>query len=691
VWVLAQQTSGFVRGSFATVFGSKKEIRWTYREAHWVFFVDLLLIVLVRAGFAKHFVRGLARSGMALRAFYRRWRRGHRVHTEFVQVSNTPDLSTERTSSGRADTEGLTPFGNAPPAPLPSTTRLPNPGLDHMVAVAQAPFMICLVLSMVCHVVVVVLELLANTKWPAIRAVAGDAIWRIWIAQLINYTLNFGWFVMRLLNARLGLSRSRPLLAGDLSELKESVPTTSMRFAQEAGVTQVARVIIITSSGLLCLRHVGVDIGRLLALTSLSGVIFSFVVGDIAANLFGGFVLYITQPFAQGDWVQSADGGTDGWIRNLGWYYTTVIDWEKRPHYIPNSTFSSVPIVNCSRMTHRRILIEGPLRFWDMNKVEDIVADVRKLINNHNDVDKDMHRLCGVKQVTEFSVTLWISCYTKHIPLRMWLQVQESLLLGLCAILRKYNTNWATNLERLWITPKVQGEAELASEFRRLLNARSALVTHEESVKVREAKLQEQQEELDVRRSTVDTMMAESENNRDLLEQQAALLETKKVSLAKRRKASEVKKESVAGRERSLVLMEKCRTLFETEPETAIQWHQEALALRESSVQMAWVAVRNEREAIESEQNVLQQEKELLERKRSSEEVEAGGPTKDTAEDTPTPTLDKADASPDAQQGQGSAPSQEDDPPPPAAEDDPAADEREQEEREQVALAIGGE
>merc|ERR1719362_921759 len=150
-----------------------------------------------------------------------------------------------------------------------------------------------------------------------------------------------------------------------------------------------------------------------------------------------------------------------------------------------------------------------------------------------------MHRLCAVKEVTEFAVTLWISCYTTSIPLRKWLQVQESLLLGICAILRKYNTNWATSTERFWITPKVQGEAELTNEFKRLVNARNALQTHEKALQMREAKLQEQKLELDEKKNGVDNLVAEVKNKSTLLEQQEALLNTKKESLTKRRRAAE--------------------------------------------------------------------------------------------------------------------------------------------------------
>mmetsp|Transcript_10497 Transcript_10497/g.16938 ORF Transcript_10497/g.16938 Transcript_10497/m.16938 type:complete len:105 (-) Transcript_10497:27-341(-) len=93
-------------------------------------------------------------------------------------------------------------------------------------------------------------------------------------------------------------------------------------------------------------------------------------------------MVYLTQPFAQGDWVQSTDGTIDGWIQNIGIYYTVVMRWDKRPLYIPNAKLSTLEIINASRMTNRRILLDIPLKIRDSDKYPFILDEIRELIQN---------------------------------------------------------------------------------------------------------------------------------------------------------------------------------------------------------------------------------------------------------------------------------------------------------------------
>jgi len=308
--------------------------------------------------------------------------------------------------------------------------------------------------------------------------------------------------------------------------------------------------------------------------------------------------------------VQSTDLKVDGWIQNLGWYYTAVVRWDKRPLYIPNANFGFMPIVNCSRMTHRRILIEGPLKIRDLDKVEQILSDARSLIENHNDLDKTMHRLCRLKKVEDFSVVIWVSCYIPKITLAEFLRVQESVLLGLCAILRKHNTNWACSTERFAST---SGGEEVTAESRRILNARSALLRHQSDLEARQQQLEERKAEVQTQAEDVAASAADLQPAVTRRRQRKDLLQTRRKSVQKWQWAIQTKSGSLKMRTEALAKLRSSIELFNFEPVEALAIGRDALEMREKSVQRSWAAVVIERGAIESEKDALEQERELLE------------------------------------------------------------------------------
>lgn len=649
---LAGELLGRTWGQVSGLWGRKKTT-WFYEEPHWVFLVNVLVIVLLRLGTGKLLVRSLSRGIDLIQSLYRRWRASALPAAEDA----VPTVEEEA----------------PPPAPALSqeeVSSLNRRWVKKMVRAAEAPLIVCMAVSMLCHVLVFGLQLLGTGQGAAWLA---SAINKVWVAQLLNYTLSGSWLVMRVLNTRLKLSEARPSLQGDLSNLRDSSPATSRRYAQEAAVTQFVRAAIFILAALLCLQHVGVNLGKLLALTSLSGVVFSFLVGDILNNLFGGFVLYLTQPFAQGDWVQSQDNKVDGWIQSLGWYYTTVMRWDKRPHYIPNSSFGSMPVANCSRMTNRRILFEGRLRMRDLAKVDDILADVRNLLSNHNDIDKDMHQLCGVKQIDEFGVKVWISCYTLDIRLAKYLQVQESVLLSVCGILQRHGTTWASELERFQQVGEDEEEsaaAELRAQQQwQLLSARRALWGHERDLEEKEAKLEKQAQELQLRRGALEEQLGELEPRRLSLGQLKDLERTRTTSLVKRRLAISTKKKALVRRKEAIDELQGSIEAFRKDPEKALDLHSRALEMREESIMETWKAVDMERGAIESERKKLENQRELLEQKRLEADVETEVVEAEVVEEVAPPeeeVVEEEEAVPEGEQ------------PPP-------------DKREQAALAIGGE
>eukprot|EP00929_Paragymnodinium_shiwhaense_P090997 TRINITY_DN51057_c0_g1_i1.p1 TRINITY_DN51057_c0_g1~~TRINITY_DN51057_c0_g1_i1.p1 ORF type:complete len:919 (-),score=283.49 TRINITY_DN51057_c0_g1_i1:150-2906(-) len=514
-----------------------------------------------------------------------------------------------------------------------SSLTTPNMAAKVLVGRTEAPLLSCLIISMVCHLAVWALKAVMASMSGATAKKLELFVSYTASCQLLNYMLHLFWLGNCVLDVTLLSSSSRPSIQGDLSNPAASAPAASQRYAQQAATTQVLKVLLTITCATVCLEILGFNVRQLLAVTSVGGVLASFFLGDILSNLIGCFVLYLTQPFAQGDWVQSADGKIDGWIRSIGWYYTTIISWEKRPHYIPNSTFAHRAMINCSRMSNRRIIFEGPVRLSDMHpgsRLEEILTDVRKLLDNHTEIDQKLHRICRLREINAFSSQIWISCYTTKISLMDFLTTQESIILGITAILRKYETSWASGLERYTMPQK--GEMEPTAEYKRLNNARLMLMSRERDLKDRSAHLEELRKENEEQERVQDQLVKERQGQVIITDEKQKLVIAKKRCLNTRRHCLDAK---ISAKELRTMAVEKLRystSVFAEDPELARNEYQEALAKRQESVQAVWNAVGFETNATKRDMLALEQERALLEQRLSNEEASDDSEAEEVAE-----------------------------------------------------------
>lgn len=88
-----------------------------------------------------------------------------------------------------------------------------------------------------------------------------------------------------------------------------------------------------------------------------------------------------------GGWSHSSDRNIEGTVEQIGWRLTRIRTFDKRPLYIPNSTFTMIAVENPSRMSHRRIFETIGIRYDDAGKVRAIVHDVKNMLRQHEEID----------------------------------------------------------------------------------------------------------------------------------------------------------------------------------------------------------------------------------------------------------------------------------------------------------------
>lgn len=98
----------------------------------------------------------------------------------------------------------------------------------------------------------------------------------------------------------------------------------------------------------------GVQVLPIIAGLGVFGVAIAFGAQDLVKNLISGIFLLVEKRFVPGDWVL-VEGVAEGTVETIGFRSTTIRQFDRAPRYVPNAIFSDRPVINFSRMTHRRI------------------------------------------------------------------------------------------------------------------------------------------------------------------------------------------------------------------------------------------------------------------------------------------------------------------------------------------------
>ncbi|CAK0800185.1 unnamed protein product, partial [Prorocentrum cordatum] len=314
---------------------------------------------------------------------------------------------------------------------------------------------------------------------------------------------------------------------------------------QEARLTAVTIALKALSwiVWLLCVMAVlGINIGRVLLVPSVGAIFLGFLGQDIFSNVLSGLVVFLTQPFAQGDWITLEKGQT-GWVHHIGLFYTKVVLWDKRPLYVPNARLIQMLVQNNSRMSHRRIRFDINVRLKDVPKVPAIVKDLQGMLEQHQDLDCIQHKLVRWRQVGDYYATVWLSCYTKSteegIRTKHFIAVEQSVLERTAAILYKHGADFATSLERSTSTALEAAEAAGPARSREAgreasggeLRARERVLreSREEALRAKEAKVRATELRIDGLQGVLEErareLEAREERLRAALELRAAGLE----------------------------------------------------------------------------------------------------------------------------------------------------------------------
>ncbi|CAN8140241.1 MscS family membrane protein [uncultured Thiomicrorhabdus sp.] len=208
-------------------------------------------------------------------------------------------------------------------------------------------------------------------------------------------------------------------------------------------LAKIIKLLAFILTGLFFLNAFGVSLTGLLAFGGIGGIAVGFAAKDLLGNVLGGLMIYLDKPFTVGEWIRSPDKDIEGTVENIGWRMTTVRTFDKRPLYIPNGIFATIAIENPSRMSNRRIKETMGIRYADVDKMEQIVKDVREMLCNHPEIDVNQTMIVNFNAFNASSLDFFIYTFTKTTQWVLFHEIKQDVLLKVSRIVEQNGAQMA--------------------------------------------------------------------------------------------------------------------------------------------------------------------------------------------------------------------------------------------------------
>ena len=252
-------------------------------------------------------------------------------------------------------------------------------------------------------------------------------------AREVAVILIISWFLVRLVRS----IEQSVIHQNNNSESMDVDEATVMALAK------LFRTAVIITASLVVLQTLGFSITGVLAFGGVGGIAIGFAAKDLLANFFGGLMIYLDRPFLNGDWIRSSDKQIEGTVEHIGWRQTRIRTFDKRPLYVPNSTFTQISVENPSRMSNRRIYETIGLRYDDAAKVREIVAAVKAYLQNHEAIDTKQTLIVNFNAFGPSSLDFFIYAFTKTTEWVLFHEIKQQVLLDILDIIEQHGAEVA--------------------------------------------------------------------------------------------------------------------------------------------------------------------------------------------------------------------------------------------------------
>ncbi|CAO2834533.1 unnamed protein product [Amaranthus hypochondriacus] len=205
----------------------------------------------------------------------------------------------------------------------------------------------------------------------------------------------------------------------------------------------------------LFMELLGFSTQKWLTAGGLGTVLLTLAGREIFTNFLSSVMIHATRPFIPNEWIQTKIEGYEvsGTVEHLGWWSPTIIRGDDREAvYIPNHKFTVSVVRNLTQKTHWRIKTHIAISHLDVNKIHNIVADMRKVLAKNPQVEQQkLHRRVFLDNIhhENQALLIMISCFVKTSRFEEYLCVKEAILLDLLRVISHHRARLATPIRTI--------------------------------------------------------------------------------------------------------------------------------------------------------------------------------------------------------------------------------------------------
>ena len=200
--------------------------------------------------------------------------------------------------------------------------------------------------------------------------------------------------------------------------------------------SKMLRVIAFTIVAVFLLPFLGIQITGILAFLSGSAIILGIAAQQILGNYFGGIVVLIDGNFKVGDWIFSPDRAIEGVVEYIGWRSTHLRSLDRKLVYVPNAIFSSIIVINGSRMTNRELKDTIHIRYADAPSVNKILEEINAMLRTDPELDKSRRLAAFLSEFGSFGIVITFQAFTYTIDWHKYQDIQQRIRLAIIEIIK---------------------------------------------------------------------------------------------------------------------------------------------------------------------------------------------------------------------------------------------------------------
>lgn len=215
---------------------------------------------------------------------------------------------------------------------------------------------------------------------------------------------------------------------------------------------KMLKVLVICIAGVAILNETGTNVTTIITGIGLGGLTFALAAQDTASNLFGGLVILTDKPFAVGDWIQSPD--LEGVVEDITFRSTRIRTFTDAQVVVPNSTLTSQPITNWSRMNKRRVSFSIGLTYdTPKQKLEKCLQRINLVLEQSEDVVQE-NIVVNFNGFKDSHLEIAVYFFTSAITFATYQKVKEKINFAILSIVEEEGAVFAFPTQTLHLNTK---------------------------------------------------------------------------------------------------------------------------------------------------------------------------------------------------------------------------------------------